>query len=299
LESTFSSPLVSVLMTCYNREDYVSEAIESVLASTYSNFELIIVDDCSTDKTVEIVKDYEKSDSRIKVYQNEVNLGDYPNRIRAASYANGKYLKYLDSDDIIYPHGLAVMVDAVDQCQGLCFGLSAMASEEAPFPIFLTPNQSYKTHFYGKSDLFGRAPGSAIILTSLFRQVGGFSGKKNVGDHELWLALAKYGTLVLFPRDLMWSRTHADQQRSFGLNNKALIMFRHHEIDITALSHDDCPLSSVEVSQVQDNLRMKHADYFFKQVRRVKNWKIARVVYKKMGLSVVDLVKSIVKKFKG
>ena len=65
------SPLVSVLMTAYNREKYIAEAIESVLASTYTNFELIIVDDCSTDKTVEIAKSYEVKDNRIKVYIND------------------------------------------------------------------------------------------------------------------------------------------------------------------------------------------------------------------------------------
>ena len=72
--------LVSVLMTSFNREKYIAEAIESVLASTYKDFELIIVDDCSKDNTVGIAKKYEELDSRVKVYINEVNLGDYPNR---------------------------------------------------------------------------------------------------------------------------------------------------------------------------------------------------------------------------
>ena len=90
-------PLVSVLMTAYNREKYIAEAIESVLASTYSNLELIIVDDCSKDNTLQIATNYQAKDDRIKVYKNEKNLGDYPNRNKAASYAKGKYLKYVDS----------------------------------------------------------------------------------------------------------------------------------------------------------------------------------------------------------
>ena len=64
------SPVVSVLMTSYNRQDFIAEAIESVLNSTLKNFELIIVDDCSTDKTVDIAKSYEASDNRVKVYVN-------------------------------------------------------------------------------------------------------------------------------------------------------------------------------------------------------------------------------------
>lgn len=89
-------PLVSILMTAYNREKYIAEAIESVLASTYTNFELIIVDDCSADRTLEIAKSYEEKDKRIKIYINEKNLGDYPNRNKAASLAKGVYLKYLE-----------------------------------------------------------------------------------------------------------------------------------------------------------------------------------------------------------
>ncbi len=84
-------PLVSVLMTPYNREQYLPEAIESVLDSCYKNFELIIVDDNSNDGTLNIAKAYETKDKRIKVYVNENHLGDYANRNQAASYAGGKY----------------------------------------------------------------------------------------------------------------------------------------------------------------------------------------------------------------
>src|SRR4051812_47750099 len=98
-ESVTDLPLVSVLMTSYNREKYIAQAIESVIASTYSNLELIIVDDCSKDSTVSIARSYAENDKRVKVYVNEKNLGDYPNRNKAASYATGKYLKYVDADD--------------------------------------------------------------------------------------------------------------------------------------------------------------------------------------------------------
>src|SRR5436853_5775843 len=107
-------PLVSVLMTAYNREQFIGEAIESVLSSTYKNFELIIVDDCSGDSTVSIAKDYGRKDSRIKVYVNEKNLGDYQNRNKAATYASGKYLKYADSDDKLFPDGLNYCVRVME-----------------------------------------------------------------------------------------------------------------------------------------------------------------------------------------
>lgn len=70
------TPLVSVLMTSYNREKHISESIKSLLNSTYQNWELIVLDDFSKDKTYEIAKEYEKTDSRIKVFKNTINLGN-------------------------------------------------------------------------------------------------------------------------------------------------------------------------------------------------------------------------------
>ena len=107
---TNSLPLVSVLMTAYNREIYIAQAIESVLQSTYTNFELIIVDDGSTDSTLSIAKKYAEADERVYVYQNETNLGDYNNRNRAASLAKGMLYKYLDSDDVIYPCSIEIII---------------------------------------------------------------------------------------------------------------------------------------------------------------------------------------------
>src|ERR1700682_441555 len=127
-------PKVSVLMTAYNREKYIGEAIESVLASSYANFELIIVDDCSKDNTVKIAKAYAEKDSRIKVFVNEKNLGDYLNRNRAAELAQGKYIKYLDSDDLIYYYALEVMVKYMEKFPDAGFGLSSLPDYK-PFPI--------------------------------------------------------------------------------------------------------------------------------------------------------------------
>src|SRR5450631_849992 len=109
------NPLVSVLMTAFNREKLIGQAIESVLASTYSDLELIVVDDGSSDSTVEIAKDYAAKDDRIKVFINEKNLGDYPNRNRAASHAKGKYIKFVDSDDKLFDFSLEYCVSQMEK----------------------------------------------------------------------------------------------------------------------------------------------------------------------------------------
>ncbi|HMI62055.1 MAG TPA: glycosyltransferase family A protein, partial [Puia sp.] len=141
------SPLVSILMTAYNREKYIGAAIESVLASTYTQFELIVVDDRSKDRTVEIARGYEAKDSRLRVYINETNLGDYPNRNQAASYAKGVYLKYVDADDYIYPWGLELLVRMMEQFPDCGWGLCSLPQNiKEPFPIRLTPVEAYQYH---------------------------------------------------------------------------------------------------------------------------------------------------------
>src|SRR3989304_2942047 len=91
------TPVVSVLTTSYNREKCIASAIESVLGQTFSDFELIITDNRSTDATFEIAQSYARKDKRIRVIQNEANRGQFGNRNRAASLSQGQYLKYNDS----------------------------------------------------------------------------------------------------------------------------------------------------------------------------------------------------------
>jgi len=96
-------PMVSVILPTYNRECYLAESIESVLAQTYTNFELLIVNDCSTDQTAEMLNDFRKKDHRIRVIDNETNKGAPASRNIAVNLAGGKYLAMMDSDDISLP----------------------------------------------------------------------------------------------------------------------------------------------------------------------------------------------------
>ena len=139
---------VSILTTVYNREKYIAACIDSVLASSYQDWELIIVDDVSTDTSLAIAKSYEQKDPRIKVYINQTNLGDYPNRNKAASYAKGTYIKYLDADDLIYPHGLEIMVHTMEQFPEAGLGISQKVAEDIkPYPFVMQPKETFKREF--------------------------------------------------------------------------------------------------------------------------------------------------------
>ena len=104
-------PLVSIIMPCYNAEHYIAQSIESVLAQTYENWELLITDDSSTDKSVEIISKYSKNDERINVMVPDEHQGIARTRNMSISRAKGRFVAFLDSDDVWYPEKLEKQVN--------------------------------------------------------------------------------------------------------------------------------------------------------------------------------------------
>lgn len=105
-----NNPLFSVLIAQYNNGKYLQEAIDSVKAQTYANWEIILVDDASTDNSHELYKLY-KDDDRIKIYHNEENKGCGYTKRRCAELANGEICGFLDPDDALLPEALQLMVE--------------------------------------------------------------------------------------------------------------------------------------------------------------------------------------------
>lgn len=103
------SDIVSVIMPSYNTAPYIAESIQSVLNQSYTNWELIIVDDCSSDNTDDVVKPY-LADGRIKYLKNEKNSGAAVSRNRALCEASGRWIAFLDSDDLWMPEKLAQQI---------------------------------------------------------------------------------------------------------------------------------------------------------------------------------------------
>lgn len=103
------SKTFSIVVPVYKVEKYISKCLESILSQTFSDFELICVDDCGGDKSLEIIKDFAQNDNRIKVLENEKNSGVAYSRNRGIDEASGKYLMFIDSDDWIEPQTLEVI----------------------------------------------------------------------------------------------------------------------------------------------------------------------------------------------
>ncbi len=110
-----SNRVVSVIMPAYNSAQYISEAIESVIAQTYTRWELIIIDDASRDHTNNIIQDFAKKDTRIKFLWNSTNLGTHHTRNKGIEAAEGDFIAFLDADDQWKPQKLQKQVDLLVQ----------------------------------------------------------------------------------------------------------------------------------------------------------------------------------------
>jgi len=114
MENKSNNPFVSVIMSAYNAEKYVRQAIESVLNQTYKKFEFIIVDDASTDLTPHILKDFKKKDRRIILIQSKNNSGLTKSLNKALKKARGKYIIRIDADDWAYPQRFGLQVNLME-----------------------------------------------------------------------------------------------------------------------------------------------------------------------------------------
>lgn len=250
------SPTVSVLTTVYNRAKFLGECIESVQQSQFTDYEHIIVDDGSTDDSVATARRYAAGDTRIKVFVNDQNLGDYPNRNQAAKHASGKYLKYLDADDLHGPWILNVMVDAMERFPDAGFGIIDHGKNVPTFPVHLTGSQAQDDFYSKRRNIFNRSPINAIIKREAFQMVGGFSGKRMVGDFEMWHLLSREHSVVVIPNGLAHYRKHDDQEMSEHARDP-IWGFRYFLISMSHLNDDHNPMSDDRKEQHLKNIERR------------------------------------------
>ena len=261
------APVVSVLMTAFNRDRYIAAAIESVLTQTFTDFELVVVDDCSRDSSVAVARRYE-SDPRVRVVVNERNRGDYPNRNHAVGFARGRYFKFHDSDDVMYAHCLEVMLRALEAIPEAGLALSAhQAWSGAPCPIVSTPRLSYRREFLGFG-MFSQGPSNALFRTDVFRALGGFPEVGPHSDLAFWLRVCRTTTVALVPADLYWYRVHGGQH--LQTTESAFDLARAATFSWEALNHPQCPLLPEEREVAKRNYAYGYAKGLVRALMRAR-----------------------------
>lgn len=247
-----NSPVASVLITCHNRVEYVAQAIESVLVQRFSDLEVVVVDDASSDGSYEKAVEYARYDSRVRVFRNELNLGDYGNRNRAANLSQGTFIKYLDSDDLLYPHALEVMVPLMLSEPSAGIGLSLIRRiAGGPAPMLLTPRMAYQREFLGAGLFFG-GPGDSIMRRTMFKEAGGFPDAGGASDFVFWLNACARANVLTLPADLTWHRLHPGQ--ATHSRQAAIDLAKEVGYAWRAIHSSACPLTVKEVAAARVSL---------------------------------------------
>lgn len=280
--------LVSVLMTSYNREKFIGQAIESVLESSYPSFELILVDDASSDKTLAIAQKYAAADSRIKVYQNKINLGQFQNRNKAASLASGKYLVYVDSDDTIQADALDYIVAAFEK-----FPESEYATicrrNDIKEPTLFSSGDVIRKHFLETSILhFG--PGGTVISKDLFEKIGGFPDIYGpASDMYYNIKAACHTSVLLLPYNYQNYRRHEGQ----AVNDRFGYLYHGYRYFRDIMQLTELPLNE----QQREFLRIKAKRRFlvnnFRYLKQTRNIKKCLSAFRLADFSIKDIFQGI------
>jgi glycosyltransferase involved in cell wall biosynthesis len=196
------NPKASVVLTSYNHADFIGKTIESVLSQSFQDYELIVLDNCSTDHSIEVIKEYEAKDKRVKLVQNENNLGMVMSVNKGVRLAQGEYVAHLCADDLWKPEKLEKQVEYLDNNNdaAVCFTAVEVISENGEI---LGDN-----HFYQK--IFDKAENksrvewlktfffdgnvlcfpSAMVRKSCFDEVGLYDPRYQIAlDVDMWVRI--------------------------------------------------------------------------------------------------------------
>lgn len=214
--------LVSIIMPSYNTAQYISKTIQSVLDQTYINWELIIVDDCSTDNTDEIIEKY-LTDSRIRYIKNARNSGAAASRNRALKEAKGRWIAFLDSDDLWEPQKLEKQI-AFMKGNGYAFSYTdymiQLNGEWLPYvytgPRVVTRRKMYNYCYFSTiTVMYDRDVVGLIQIENL---------RKN-NDYAMWLQAIEKSNCYRLPECLSYYIKH---EGSISSGNKLKLIKWHY-----------------------------------------------------------------------
>lgn len=283
-----SKPLFTVATITYNSSKWVRQAIESVLASSYSDFEYIISDDSSTDDTWDIINEYK--DPRIRAWRNEINIGEYPNRNKVLNQSNGKYLIYVDGDDILYHNTLRNMSEYISSFPtlGMIWGLNPQHFPFYVFPYLVESSEIIKLIYKTNIPISNIGFGEIVFKTDLLKSKGGLSQKYISGDTYIKKKLAFYDPVLFVSIGMMFWRespNQASKKLSIGLSS----FFERISIDNDILNDPDLPLTLDEKKSILQSLKISNCKLFVSSTILKGDLLTFLLNFKKTGLGLKDL----------
>ncbi|RQO79795.1 hypothetical protein DBR40_02230 [Pedobacter sp. KBW01] len=231
-------PKITVFMAAYNQADFIKHSINSILIQSFPDFELIVVDDGSTDDTVSIAKSF--NDERIRLIQNESNKGLIYTRNLLLTLAKGEYIAILDADDIAYPNRLELQYKYLlaNPDVVLCGGHAAIINEhsEKTGTKLMVPIDNTVDLFM----LFGNpfVNSTTMFKTNVFIELGGYQNYTISEDFDLFIRMAEKYQVANLDETLVDYRIHSNNTSSLNLdirlaNERKIISSMQEHIGLT------------------------------------------------------------------
>lgn len=201
-ESKMKNPLVSLVIPAYNVEELIGMTLNSILEQTLIDFECIIVDDFSTDKTNLVIKDYLRKDKRFKLINHRANAGLSAARNTGLRFSKGKYIAFLDSDDLIMPESLELRAKTLDTADdNMVIGTYA-GSITIDMNCRKPPKSSHANlRMVDFVTAAGNCPFNAnqpMFINNVFKKFGGFDHSlKQAEDYDMWMRVLRYGFKII------------------------------------------------------------------------------------------------------
>ncbi len=249
-------PLFTVATITYNSGRWVNQAIESILSSTFTDFELLISDDCSTDDTWLNIQEYK--DPRIRAWRNEINIGEYSNRNKVLREAKGTFIIYIDGDDILYKDSLARFaryLHAFPKAKAV-WGVYPVYFDFVAMPYFFTPEQLTRLNYLSTYPVTVVGFAESLFSVDALLSIGGFDERFAIGDTYIKRKFSCIYPVLLATAGFAFWRQHPGQAsnrvRSFY---KQLI--ENFQIDKEILWSNDLPLDAEDLKIAKMNFRIR------------------------------------------
>ena len=207
-------PMVSIGLAVYNGENFINQAIDSILAQTFQDFELIISDNASTDKTNEICEEYAARDGRIRYYRNSTNIGGANNENRTFILSKGKYFRWAAHDDIVAPDLIARFVEVLEQDPSvvLCYSMLTEIDEDGNPIRTVSQKKGESTRATERFRGLAKNDHNCEATYGLIRSdvLGKTRLEQNYTDSDrtLLCELSLYGKFYEVPEPLFYKRYH-------------------------------------------------------------------------------------------
>jgi glycosyltransferase involved in cell wall biosynthesis len=207
-------PRVSVLIPTRNRARLMREAIVSVLAQTFQDFEIIIIDDASEDDTQAVISSL--SDVRIRYFRHATNRGEAASRNAGVAHAGGEYIAFLDDDDTWLPEKLAMQVELLDRCPARIGGVYTAYDrvDIKTGAIISTVPAEKRGNIYGelRAQNWVGCPSAVMVRRECFDKVGRFDEQIKFGvDYDMWIRISRFYDFEVLNLPLVHYAVHSDR----------------------------------------------------------------------------------------